>query len=83
MRTIAADDISKDWPGITAEASKMPLRVQADGLPDMIILSRVEYETYKRLMGERLIQAMDRLGAEAMRRGLTEEKLEELLANES
>ena len=63
MRTISAEEISKNWPSIHAEAEKMPVRVHSDGLPDMIILSGTEYESYRKLLAERLIEAMDRLGA--------------------
>ena len=83
MRTVSQDDLARNWRNVASEAERAPVRVHVDGLPDMVILSEAEFEKFRRHIGDRLIETMDRLGAEAKRKGLTEAKLDELLADES
>ena len=83
MRTITTDDVSRDWPSVAAEARHAPVRVSdKDGL-DLVILSHEDYERIRGVIGQNLKEAMDIMGRTAEARGLTEEKLEELLADES
>ena len=83
MRTVTPDDLAKDWPALANEAERTPIRVHRDGGPDVVLVSEAEYQRFRRYAGEQLIEVMDRMGAEAKRRGLTEEELEKLLADES
>ena len=83
MRTVSQDDLARNWRNVASEAERAPVRAHVDGLPDMVILSEAEFEKFRRHIGDRLIEAMDRLGTEAKQKGLTEAKLDELLADES
>ena len=51
--------------------------------PDVVIVSEAEYLQFRRYAGERLQAVMDRIGAKAEQRGMTEEKLDVMLADES
>jgi PHD/YefM family antitoxin component YafN of YafNO toxin-antitoxin module len=83
MRTVTTEDVASNWNGVAAEAAKAPVRVHGKGLPDLVILSEAEYERFRRVAGERLKEVMDRIGATATSNGMTEERLRELLADES
>jgi len=54
MRTVTTDDVASDWSRVAAEAAQAPIRVHGEGLPDLVILSEVEYERFRRFAGERL-----------------------------
>ncbi len=82
MRSIPGDAASKDLKSIVEAAVEGPLKVKC-GSDSYVVMSEAEYQ---RLRGEawaKLFASMDRLAAEAEASGLTEEKLEELLADES
>ncbi|MGH6814369.1 MAG: hypothetical protein ACREC6_01555 [Hyphomicrobiaceae bacterium] len=83
MRTVTIDDVNKDWRKVIAEAEHAPLRVRAHDLPSVVILSEIDFERLRGYIGERLLETMDRMAATAKQRGLTEQKLDELLADES
>jgi PHD/YefM family antitoxin component YafN of YafNO toxin-antitoxin module len=83
MRTLTAKELDTDVTRLAAEAAREPVAVISDAQERLVVMSE---ERYRRLTGEAwsdLFAAMDRLGREAQARGLTEEKLEELLADES
>jgi PHD/YefM family antitoxin component YafN of YafNO toxin-antitoxin module len=83
MRTISTDDLSKDWRKVATEAQHTPVCVQGEGAPDLVILSQSDYDQIRGLLGQKLKEHLDKMGAYATAQGLTEEKLEELLADES
>jgi len=83
MRTVSDEEIRRRWSELRAEAERTGIRVHAEGEPDLVVLPSEEYERYRKLVAEKLIDMTDRIGAEALRRGLTEEMLDELLADES
>ena len=80
MQTLSADEATNDWHKLTEAAQRQPVRVQADGEPEVVVMSDAEYDGFRRLIGERLLATMDRMGATAKAAGLTEDKLDELLA---
>ena len=83
MQTLSVIEATNDWHKLTEAAQRQPVRVQAEGEPEVVVMSAVDYDRYRRLIGERLLATMDRIGAKASAAGLTEDKLDELLADES
>ena len=59
------------------------MRVTRNGRPVGIVMSMEQYERLRGAAWDALSRTMDRLSAEASRRGLTEDKLEALLSDES
>ncbi|MCY4029962.1 MAG: type II toxin-antitoxin system Phd/YefM family antitoxin [Acidobacteria bacterium] len=64
-------------------AQRGPVRVTRNGRPVGIVMSMEQYERLRGAAWDALSRTMDRLSAEASRRGLTEDKLEALLSDES
>ena len=82
MRTISAEDVVKDWLKVATDARQEPVCVQGSG-DDVILMSRRQYQRLTKQGWDDLFRAMDKMAETAAARGLTEEKLEELLADES
>ena len=61
----------------------MPVRVVSEAEGAVVVMSEAEYAKLRGLAWDRLLALMDQLSAQAQASGLTEEKLEELLADES
>ena len=83
MRTVTTADVASDWRKVVTQTEHAPVRVHGEGVPDVVILSEAEYERFRRYAGVRLKEVMDRMGAAAEANGLTEEHLQDLLADES
>ena len=83
MRTIASVDAARDWRKLANEVAREPVRVTGAGEAAIVVMSEAEFDRLKGQAWTRLFSAMDRLSAEAKASGLTEDKLDELLADES
>ena len=82
MKTIEADEALKDFDKLAQDTRFAPVKIV--GAPtSMILMSEAEYERIRGQAWDRLFRTMDRLATEAEASGLTEEKLDELLADES
>jgi hypothetical protein len=83
MRTIEASEAFKDWRKLAHDTRSAPIRVVGEAEGAMVVMSEGEYARLRGLAWDNLFTAMDRLAVEAEASGLTEEKLDELLADES
>lgn len=83
MRTISRDEAIHGWEKLAAEAQRQPIRVEGAGVPEVIVMSAVQYEHIRDNAKARLLALMADMRREAGAKGLTEEKLNELLADES
>ena len=83
MKTVHADQTLPDWRQLARDTRREPVKVVGEGDCTMVILSEAEYERIKGQGWDRLSHSMDRLSTEAEASGLSEEKLAELLADES
>ena len=83
MRTVTAEEAVRDWRTVATTAEREPLRVTGEGLPEVVVLSHARHESYRRATAEKLLTIADEIGAEAERRGLTPEKLDQILADKS
>ncbi|MFM9943078.1 MAG: hypothetical protein ACKVP7_26720 [Hyphomicrobiaceae bacterium] len=83
MGNMKIEQSTEMWRQLVAAAEQEPVRVQVDGLPEVFVVSGAEYARFRRYAAERLIQTMERIGEKAKSHGLTQEKLDKLLADES
>jgi antitoxin Phd len=83
MKTISALDAKNRFGELIEAAQRQPVAVTRNGRPSVIVLSADSYERRRRIARDRVRQAMDRAGAYAEAQGLTEEKLTNLLADDS
>lgn len=83
MKTISALDAKNRFGELMEAAQRQPVAVTRNGRTSVIVVSADAYERRRRLARERLTQTIDRSSAHAKARGLTAEKLKNLLADES
>ena len=83
MKEIAAREAKNRFGQLLDAAQSAPVTVTKKGRAVGVVMSIAQYERRRGAAWERLTATMDRLGAEATARGLTDPKLEALLADES
>ena len=82
MREIAAREAKNRFGQLLDAAQTGPVRVTKKGRPVGIMMSMEQYERLRGAAWARLTETMDRLGAEATARGLTDAELDALLADD-
>lgn len=83
MRTMTTLEAESAFTKVIEAARLEPVAVTQNGEPSAVVMS---YDAYQRITGaarRELLETMQRMRAHATSRGLTEEKLDELLADES
>lgn len=80
MRKIAARDARNGFGRLLDEAERSPVRVTRAGRPDSVVMSADRYERLRGEAWDRLAETMDAMSRQAAANGLTESKLEEMLA---
>ena len=83
MREIAAREAKNRFGNLLDAAQAAPVRVTRKGRADGVVMSVQQYEKLRGAAWERLTATADALGEEASKNGLTEARLEALLADES
>ena len=83
MKEIAARDAKNHFGQLLDSAQRAPVRVTKNGRPVGIMMSVEQYDRLRGAAWQRLAETMDRLGTTAEGAGLTEDKLDALLADES
>ena len=83
MKQVAAREAKNRFGGLLDAAQSAPVRVTKQGRPVGVLMSVQHYERLRGAAWERLAKTMDAMSAQASAAGLTEEKLEQLLSNES
>ena len=83
MRTISSNDAAHRFPELLEAARRAPVTVVDQGRPAAIILSLKDYERLRGVAWDRLAETMALAGRQAQDRGLTDELLESLLADEA
>ena len=83
MKEIAAREAKNRFGHLLDAAQSAPVRVTRKGRAVGVMMSVQQYERLRGAAWERLTATMDALGEEATARGLTDARLEALLADES
>jgi prevent-host-death family protein len=83
MQEITAKEAKNRFGQLLESAQRGPIQVTRNGRPVGVMMSVQQFERLRGAAWERLTATMDALGREASARGLTDAKLESLLADES
>ena len=83
MKEIAARDAKNRFGRLLDAVQSAPVRVTKKGRAVGVMMSMQQYERLRGAAWERLTVTMDTLGKEASANGLTDARLEALLADES
>lgn len=83
MQKIPALEAKNHFGQLIEAAQRQPVVVTKQGRPAVVVMSTHEYESYQKQASDRLVNLMRDMHAQAKQRGLTEAKLDELLADES
>jgi prevent-host-death family protein len=83
MLTMTANDAKTHFGQLLDKAQRQPVRVTRHDRVVGVMIGADDYEAMRQFYAERLIQSMDAVGARAEAGGLTPQRLEELLADES
>ena len=83
MKTYTANEAKTRFGEFIDDAQRAPVRVMRRDRVVGVMVSAQDYEAMRKFFADRLLQTMDRASDQAERAGLTDEKLAELLADES
>lgn len=83
MRTISSLAAKNRFGQLLEAAQRSPVTVTKKGRPAAVVLSIEDYERMRGAAWKRLFDTLAAACSEAAERGLTDERLDELLADES
>lgn len=83
MKTFTALEAKNRFGQVIDAAQREPVTVTRQGRPSVVILSAEEYQRRQTRAWRNLLAVMEETGRYATERGLTEEILDRLLADES
>jgi PHD/YefM family antitoxin component YafN of YafNO toxin-antitoxin module len=83
MRTYTANEAKTRFGEFIDDAQRAPVRVMRRDRVVGVMVSAQDYEAMRAFYADRLAHTMDRVAESAADAGLTEDKLSELLADES
>lgn len=83
MQTMTANQAKTQFGAFIDMAQKEPVRVLRHDRVVGVMVSPEDYEAMRAFYADRLARTLDRTAAQAQQAGLTQEQLEDLLADES
>jgi PHD/YefM family antitoxin component YafN of YafNO toxin-antitoxin module len=83
MQTMTANQAKTQFGAFIDMAQKEPVRVMRHDRMVGVMVSPEDYEAMRAFYADRLVRTMDRTADQAQQAGLTQEKLDDLLADES
>ena len=79
MRTISATDAKQRLAALLDAAQREPVLIRRQNRDVAVIMSAQEYERIRKINGEEFQRFCDRVGAEAVKRGMNGEILADIL----
>jgi prevent-host-death family protein len=79
MRTVSATDAKQRLAALLDAAQREPVLIRRQNRDVAVIMSPQEYERIRKTNVEEFQKFCDRVGAEAVKRGMTEEILADIL----
>ena len=83
MKSVTALEAKTRLGEVLEAAQRQPISITRNGRPSVVMISAESYARRQKMARERLRQAMGRAGEQAAARGMTEDVLDQLLADES
>ena len=83
MTTVTALEAKNRFGKLLEMAQRGPVTITKNGRPSAVIISADEFEAYWKQKNQELLKHMDKMAASAKARGMTDEILAELLADDS
>lgn len=83
MLTMTANEAKTHFGQLLDKAQRQPVQVTRHDRVVGVMISAEDYEAMRRFYADRLITSMDTVAARAEAKSLTEERLAQLLADES
>jgi prevent-host-death family protein len=82
MQTVAATHAKQNFAAMLDAAQREPVRIQRHERDVAFLISAEEYENIRRLRAQELIRFSEEMSRYAESQGMTDELLEQLLADE-
>jgi len=79
MKTVSATDAKQRLAALLDAAQREPVLIRRQNRDVAVIMSAEEYERIRGIYNDEFERFCDRVGAEAVKRGLTEEVLADIL----
>ena len=83
MRSVLSAEAEKDFDRLLKVGEREPTFIRDKNCDVAVVISPEEYERLRRIKVDRFNATCDRIAAEAKARGMTEEILAEILADDS
>jgi prevent-host-death family protein len=82
MPTVSATHAKQNFAAMLDQSQREPVRIQRHERDVAVLVSAQEYEQIRKLRAQELIRMSEEMGRYAESKGMTEEVLERLLAEE-
>jgi prevent-host-death family protein len=82
MPTVSATHAKQNFAAMLDQSQREPVRIQRHERDVAVLVSAQEYEQIRKLRAQELIRMSEEMGRYAESKGMTEELLERLLAEE-